>query len=93
MSLFLKDPDAGVDYRVDWTATLDGGVTVSASVWTVDPAEPSGLTVDRQAITAGSTTARLSGGIAGHVYRVGNRVTLSDGSVDERSLVVRVEER
>ncbi|WP_443028026.1 phage fiber-tail adaptor protein [Sphingopyxis sp. Root1497] len=37
--------------------------------------------------------ATLDGGEAGGVYRVTNRVTLSDGQIDERSLTLRVEER
>jgi len=91
--MFLKDPDAAVDYRVDWAAAMAQGVTVAESVWTVEPIEALGLAVDGEATSGSAATARLSGGIAGHVYRVGNRVTLSDGSVDERSLVVRVEQR
>ena len=39
------------------------------------------------------SSARLSGGIVGRVYRLTNRVTLSDGQVDERSVTMRVEER
>jgi hypothetical protein len=38
-------------------------------------------------------TVTLAGGIAGHVYRVTNRVTMSDGQIDERSMTMRVEER
>lgn len=91
--MFLKDPDAAVDYRVDWAAALAGEITLTASVWTVEPDEALGLTVDGETTRGSAATARLSGGLAGHVYRVGNRVTLSDGSVDERSLLVRVEER
>jgi hypothetical protein len=91
--MFLKDPDAAVEYKVDWAAALAEGTSVAASVWTVEPIEPLGLFVDVEALSPSAATARLSGGVAGHVYRVGNRVTLSDGSVDERSLVVRVEER
>ena len=38
-------------------------------------------------------TVTLAGGVAGHVYRVTNRVTMSDGQIDERSVTVRAEER
>ena len=34
-----------------------------------------------------------AGGREGVSYRVTNRVTLSDGQIDERSLMVRVEQR
>ncbi len=91
--MFLKDPDAAVDYLVDWAAALGAEVTLVTSGWEVEPAEPGGLVASGAAMSATGATVRLAGGIAGHVYRVGNRVTRSDGSVDERSLVVRVEER
>ncbi|MFN3351855.1 phage major capsid protein, partial [Pseudorhodoplanes sp.] len=39
------------------------------------------------------STATLSGGIAGHVYSLVNRITLSDERVDERSITLRVEDR
>ena len=38
------------------------------------------------------TSARVSGGLIGRLYRLTNRVTLSDGQVDARSVTFRVEE-
>jgi hypothetical protein len=35
----------------------------------------------------------VSGGVAGHGYSLANHVTLSDGSSDDRSLTLRVEQR
>ncbi|MEE4350418.1 MAG: hypothetical protein V2J26_09335 [Pacificimonas sp.] len=37
--------------------------------------------------------ATLAGGLRGHVYRVTNRVTFTDGRTDERSLSIRVDDR
>ena len=39
------------------------------------------------------TGVTLSGGVPGHVYSIVNRVTLSDGRSDDRSITLRVEER
>jgi hypothetical protein len=39
------------------------------------------------------SAARLGGGVAGRVYSVSNQVALSDGTLDRRSIHVRVEER
>lgn len=91
--MFLKDPQASLDYRVDWAAALGSGATISASSWTVRPAEASGITVSTEGLQGLVATARLGGGVPGHVYVVGNRVTLSDGTSDERSLTIRVEDR
>lgn len=92
MSLAVKDPQARVDHAIDWSAYLAGQDLV-ASLWTVSPQEDGGLIIEASAFEAQRSSARLSGGIVGRVYRLTNRVTLSDGQVDERSVTMRVEER
>ncbi len=92
MSYYLKDPHSRVDYAIDWLGYLDGQ-TVAASQWTVTPTEVGGIAVDEASFDLARTAARLSGGIAGHVYSVSNGVTLSDGSREERSICLRVEQR
>ena len=64
-----------------------------ASDWTVVPEEDDGIVVAASAHDLLQATATLAGGIAGHVYRITNRVTMSDGQIDERSVTMRVEER
>lgn len=92
MSLYLKDPGALTDHAIDWTPYLDGR-TIVASAWTVDPDEPDGVAIEDESFDNAATSARVGGGIAGHVYRLSNRITLDDGSQDERALVLRVEQR
>lgn len=92
MSFYLKDPAARVDYAIDWAGYLDGQA-IAASLWSVAPAEAGGVAVASESYDLVRTAATLSGGLAGHVYSVTNRVTLSDGQVDERSITLRVEER
>jgi len=93
MSFYLKDPGSRIDYAIDWgTWYLDGQV-VAGSAWSVVPAETGGIAVEAASFDLTRTAATLSGGVAGHVYSVVNRVTLSDGRADERSITLRVEER
>jgi hypothetical protein len=66
---------------------------IVASGWTVVPAVAGGVTVVAESRDLLRCAATLAGGVAGDVYRVTNRVTLSDGQIDERSIVLRVEER
>ena len=94
MSIFVKDPGASIDHAVDWDAGYLAGRTILSSEWSVVPAGgalPMQLAGAR--IIAGRTAVTISGGRLGQVYRITNRVTLSDGGSDERTLVVRVEER
>ncbi|EAT08222.1 hypothetical protein NYF14_02715 [Sphingobium sp. 10 DY56-G10] len=92
MSLLLKDPQARVDHAIDWSAYL-AGQSLIASDWTVEPEEAGGMVVEESAFEAQRSSARVAGGRAGQVYRLTNRVTLSDGQADERSVTMRVEER
>lgn len=91
--MFLKDPQAVLDYRVDWGAALGPGAGISASSWEVQPDEAGGVIVAGSGLTGLVATVRLGGGVPGHVYVVGNRIVLPDGSSDERSLTIRVEDR
>lgn len=92
MTIHLKDPDATIDYLIDWGGKL-GERSVAASDWAVTPSEPGGLVIADDGIDGARTRATLSGGVAGHVYRATCQVELSDGRIDERSISLRVEQR
>lgn len=87
---FDKDPDASLDYTVDWSLWLDTDYIVSAT-WTV----PTGLTLVNQAIwgTPDKCTAWISGGTDGAVYTIANRISTALGRTDERSIALRVSQR
>ena len=93
MTLMVKDPGTRIDFEIDWVAAYPDGQAVVASVWTATPGEAGGVAIVGSAHDLMQATVTLADGIAGHVYRVTNRVTMSDGQIDERSVVVRVEER
>lgn len=93
MSIYLKDPQAILDYAIDWPPGWVGGAAISSALWTVTPAESGGVSVQDEAVEGLRASVRLGGGVPGHVYRVAGSVILSDGRVDERSLTLRVEER
>jgi hypothetical protein len=93
MTLVVKDPDSRIDYEFDWGAAYPGGQAVVAIYWIAAPDEAGGIIVAAAAHDLMRATATLAGGRPGHVYRVTNRVTMSDGQIDERSMTVRVEER
>jgi hypothetical protein len=93
MSFYLKDPQSRIDYELDWGAGYLDGQTIVASAWAVTPVEEDGLTVESDSFGLMRSAVRIAGGVAGHVYSLTNRVTLSDGSIDERSISLRVEQR
>ena len=85
---FQKDPDAILDYTVDWSRWL-GTDTILTSQWTV----PTGLTEVSATNTPTSATVWLSGGTAGQSYPVTNRITTAGGRTEDRTITIRVEER
>lgn len=93
MSLFVKDPDSRIDCRVDWGAAYLGDNLIVASGWSVDPVVPGGLVMIADGHDGRSATVTVSGGKAGAIHALTNRVTLSNGEIDERSISVRVEPR
>ena len=93
MTMIVKDPDSRIDVAFDWAAACPDGWAIAASGWSVAPDEAEGVTVAAASHGLAHSIATLAGGVAGHAYRVTNRVTMSDGQIDERSMAVRVEER
>ncbi|MGB3443906.1 MAG: hypothetical protein WBA97_34645 [Actinophytocola sp.] len=89
MPLYLKDPDAVLDYGVDWSAWLSEGEAITASNWTV----PSGITKDSQSHSGSDATVWLSGGTTGLSYEVTNRITTNQGRTDDRSIQIVVRDR
>lgn len=85
---FLKDPDAVLDYQIDWEDWL-GEDTISDSEWTV----PTGITNDGDTNTATTATIWLSGGTAGTRYKLINHITTVSGREEDRTITIICEER
>jgi len=80
---FKKDPDATLDYTIDWSTWL-GADTISTSEWTV----ASGITEGTATATTTATTIWLSGGTAGVSYALTNQIVTAGGRTDDRTIVV-----
>jgi len=89
MDDFVKDPDAVLDYTVDWSSWLESGETISSHTITV----PTGITKDSDSELSGVVTIWLSGGVDGTNYIVACEITTSLSRVDERSILIRCRER
>jgi hypothetical protein len=93
MTMMVKDPGTRIDFEFEWSDAYPEGQAVVASGWTISPLEADGVVAAAASHDLLRSTVTLAGGVAGHVYRVTNRVTMSDDQIDERSMTVRVEER
>jgi hypothetical protein len=87
-SQFYKDPNAVLDYVIDWTTWL-GSDTISSSTWTV----PTGITQVQATNTTKLATIWLSGGTAGELYTLTNRIVTTGGRTEDRSITIAVRGR
>lgn len=96
---YEKDPDAKLDYQIDWRADesdggpyLEDGETISTSTWDV----PAGLTQVTPApsiVSGEKTVIWLSGGTVGEWYRVVNSIVTSAGRDDDRSIMIFIKQK
>ena len=88
-NVFVKDPDAVLDYQLNWSAWLEVGEVITDAVITV----PTGLTLDSQVVTDTTVTAWLSGGEINTGYQVNCHIETSEGREDDRSIYLTCRER
>ena len=93
--VFTKDPSAVLDYSFVWCGDethesyLEDGETIDSYVITVDD----GITKDSDSEDGGHVVVWLSGGTAGVAYTVACKITTNMGRTEERSILIRCEER
>lgn len=83
-----KDPDAKLDYKIDWSPWLEGD-TITTSEWNI----PTALTASGQSNTGTDATIFLQGGKKGETYTVTNRITTSGGRIDDRSFTLEIKDK
>lgn len=86
---FLKDPEAVLDYTIDWSGWIASGDAITASEWTAS----NGLTVVEHSFNGSTTTVKVSGGVAGAHFLLTNTITTDDGRIDERTIRLKCEHR
>lgn len=93
-SNFVKDPDALIDYKVDWQQYLNGDDIVSAAV-TAFPQVSGGVRVAAFAVSSNSKSVViwLSAGVTAEEVNITNRVWTSAGRRDDRTFFVSVENK
>ena len=88
-STFKQDPQAQLDYKVDWSAWLGVGETITTSSWVLDPGITQGTPAPASHDNT-SATIWLSGGVAGTTYNVTNHIATSAGRINDRSISVHI---
>jgi hypothetical protein len=92
----VKDPDAVLDYTMDWTAWLkDINDTISTDIdaVTIILSDMSGAVIASQSNTSYAATVWLSGGTLGVTFSVTFRIKTAGGRTDDRTIAIKVKQR
>lgn len=102
MGSYVHDPDADLDYGMDWdrnkagaaagTGFLAAGETISTSTWTISP-EDANVTLHDPTNDTTTTTVWVAGGTPGARYTLTNHIITSDGREDDRTHTLRCANR
>lgn len=88
--IWTKDPQAVLDYTLDWKRWLGPIDSINAApTITVD----AGLTLDSSTYSGTIVTMWLSSGTNGTTYSVAVRIVTVDGRTDERTFQIRAASR
>lgn len=85
-----KDPDAVLDYAVDfaaWLKPLNGDVIASHQVLAV------GITIDNSANSDTAVVLWVSGGVVGQPASATVRITTVAGRTDDRTVYFKIKQR
>lgn len=82
--VFYKDPDATLDYTLDWSEWMVSGDEITDADFIV----PAGLTKVVESNDTTKTTVWLSGGTVGQSYSIVCRITTSGGRIDDRTFTI-----
>lgn len=89
--MFFKEPTEVLTYSIDWSdwlGTLTASpLTIASSTWSI----PAGITNDSDTNTTNTTLITLSGGTWGETYELSNTITASNGEVETRWIIVRIQ--
>lgn len=88
---YIKDPNAVLDYIVNW-ATFLGADTIASDSWE-GTGGPGGITSVLETNSTTASTIWLSGGTLGQKYALTNRIVTAGGRTEDRTIYVKVKEK
>jgi hypothetical protein len=80
-----QDPQAKLDWEVDWTAWLDGD-TIGTSSWVA----AAGITKSAETNTSTAARVWLEGGVNGTDYEITNSIITAGGRKNDLTFTLRI---
>jgi len=92
LDAFEKDPQAILDYTIDWSSWMAPGDSIAQSDWAADSAD---ITLGLNISDDTTATVWVSGGTARRSYRLTNHIVTSSipPREDDRSIILRIRDR
>ena len=88
-TIYAKDPNANLDYGWDWSAWLAPGDTIVSHSIIIDSGD---VILGTHSNTTTTVTAWFSGGTVDTQATVTARITTAQGRIDDRSIILSVED-
>jgi len=90
-----KDPNATLDYTLDWAEYTQAGDAIATAAWTTSTisGDSAPLSIGVASVNNDKATVLISGGSAGSIYTVTCAVTTTDNLVDRRAFRIVVKQR
>lgn len=82
-----KDPEANLDYGIDWTTWLAGD-TIASSLWEITEGGPA--TLSNGFFDGTRTKIWVSGGTLKSRLVITNKITTAGGRANQRSLLIPI---
>lgn len=91
MTDFTKDPDASLDYSIDWTNWLTGTEIIASSTWE----SSNGATIESSSYTDKVSTVYVSGGTLNTICRLTNTIetNASPARIDQRTITLLIKDK
>ena len=91
MADYVKDPDALLDYKIDWSVwlTASGGDFITSA----NASAETGIIIKTSAATSTIHTFFVSGGTVGVEYTITSRIHTNGGRRNDQSIVIAIEEQ
>jgi len=87
---FTKDPQAILDYTVNWGDNWLGSDTIATGTWIITP---TGLKKVSETYDDDKCVVWVSSGTVGQTYYLTNRITTAAGRTDERTISIMVKQK
>ena len=92
-SQFIKDPDAVLDWRFNWSQWLEDAETITSHEILVEDDSEAPVSVVSSDHVEGAVVVFLSGGTARNTAEVTCRISTDQNRTDDRTIRIRVRER